>query len=165
MRSRGWRTDFIGMEERHDQLATDSRKLQRYALTHTYLPTYLPSPTYIFTPCLPIYPLPTYLPFTYLPAPLLPTLPCSTTTPTSPSYPLLPSVTGIRERSLCNIHVSIWQSNVPNKFEIKVRRNSILEDSYRIISSVSRLDLLKTKLWVEFESEVGLGESQWRAVG
>ncbi|XP_039759454.1 E3 ubiquitin-protein ligase Nedd-4 isoform X1 [Pararge aegeria] len=47
-------------------------------------------------------------------------------------------------------------SNVPNKFEIKVRRNSILEDSYRIISSVNRLDLLKTKLWVEFESEVGL---------
>ncbi|XP_045537381.1 E3 ubiquitin-protein ligase Nedd-4 [Papilio machaon] len=47
-------------------------------------------------------------------------------------------------------------SNVPNKFEIKVRRNYILEDSYRIISSVSRLDLLKTKLWVEFESEVGL---------
>ncbi|CAG9564323.1 unnamed protein product [Danaus chrysippus] len=47
-------------------------------------------------------------------------------------------------------------SNVPNKFEIKVRRNSILEDSYRIISSVSRIDLLKTKLWVEFESEVGL---------
>ncbi|CAK1584034.1 unnamed protein product [Parnassius mnemosyne] len=47
-------------------------------------------------------------------------------------------------------------SNVPNKFEIKVRRNYILEDSYRTISSVSRLDLLKTKLWVEFESEVGL---------
>ncbi|XP_072943034.1 E3 ubiquitin-protein ligase Nedd-4 isoform X2 [Epargyreus clarus] len=47
-------------------------------------------------------------------------------------------------------------SNVPNKFEIKVRRSSILEDSYRIISSVSRLDLLKTKLWVEFEAEVGL---------
>lgn len=47
-------------------------------------------------------------------------------------------------------------SNVPNKFEIKVRRNSILEDSYRIISSVNRIDLLKTKLWVEFESEVGL---------
>ncbi|XP_077297988.1 E3 ubiquitin-protein ligase Nedd4 isoform X2 [Arctopsyche grandis] len=46
--------------------------------------------------------------------------------------------------------------NVPNKFEIKVRRGSILEDSYRIISSVSRLDLLKTKLWVEFESEIGL---------
>ncbi|XP_052755974.1 E3 ubiquitin-protein ligase Nedd-4 isoform X2 [Galleria mellonella] len=47
-------------------------------------------------------------------------------------------------------------SNVPNKFEIKVRRNSILEDSYRIITSVNRIELLKTKLWVEFESEVGL---------
>ncbi|GLV43423.1 Nedd4 [Carabus blaptoides fortunei] len=47
-------------------------------------------------------------------------------------------------------------NNVPNKFEIKVRRASILEDSYRIITSVSRVDLLKTKLWVEFESEVGL---------
>ncbi|KAM3959450.1 LOW QUALITY PROTEIN: E3 ubiquitin-protein ligase Nedd4 [Aphomia sociella] len=47
-------------------------------------------------------------------------------------------------------------SNVPNKFEIKVRRNSILEDSFRIITSVNRIELLKTKLWVEFESEVGL---------
>lgn len=49
-----------------------------------------------------------------------------------------------------------FQSNVPNKFEIKVRRSTILEDSYRIISTVSRVELLKTKLWVEFESEVGL---------
>lgn len=48
------------------------------------------------------------------------------------------------------------QSNVPNKFEIKVARNNILEDSYRIISSVNRVEILKTKLWVEFESEVGL---------
>ncbi|XP_074037409.1 E3 ubiquitin-protein ligase Nedd4 isoform X1 [Leptinotarsa decemlineata] len=47
-------------------------------------------------------------------------------------------------------------SNVPNKFEIKVRRRSILEDSFRVITSVSRVDLLKTKLWVEFEGEVGL---------
>ncbi|CAG9127585.1 unnamed protein product [Plutella xylostella] len=61
------------------------------------------------------------------------------------------------EYFLVNIFVLVHrQSNVPNKFEIKVRRSSILEDSYRIISSVSRLDLLKTKLWVEFESEVGL---------
>ena len=45
---------------------------------------------------------------------------------------------------------------MPNKFEIKVRRSTILEDSYRIISTVSRVELLKTKLWVEFESEVGL---------
>ncbi|XP_076322509.1 E3 ubiquitin-protein ligase Nedd-4-like isoform X2 [Tachypleus tridentatus] len=44
-------------------------------------------------------------------------------------------------------------SNVPNKFEIKVSRSSILEDAYRIVSSVSRVDLLKTKLWIEFDGE------------
>ncbi|CRL06760.1 CLUMA_CG019490, isoform A [Clunio marinus] len=47
-------------------------------------------------------------------------------------------------------------TNVPNKIEIKVRRESILEDSYRIINSVTKTDLLKTKLWVEFEGEAGL---------
>uniref|UniRef100_A0ABD2WL90 E3 ubiquitin-protein ligase n=1 Tax=Trichogramma kaykai TaxID=54128 RepID=A0ABD2WL90_9HYME len=47
-------------------------------------------------------------------------------------------------------------TNVPNKFEIKVGRNNILEDSYRIISSVNRVEILKTKLWIEFEGEVGL---------
>ncbi|XP_054277378.1 E3 ubiquitin-protein ligase Nedd-4-like isoform X2 [Macrosteles quadrilineatus] len=47
-------------------------------------------------------------------------------------------------------------NNVPNKFEIKVSRATILEDSYRIISNAPRTDLLKTKLWVEFEGEVGL---------
>ncbi|XP_017058972.1 E3 ubiquitin-protein ligase Nedd-4 isoform X12 [Drosophila ficusphila] len=47
-------------------------------------------------------------------------------------------------------------TNVPNKFEIRIRRTSILEDSYRIISSVTKTDLLKTKLWVEFEAETGL---------
>ncbi|XP_060536344.1 E3 ubiquitin-protein ligase Nedd-4 isoform X2 [Cylas formicarius] len=47
-------------------------------------------------------------------------------------------------------------TNVPNKFEIKVRRRSILEDSFRVITTVLRVDLLKTKLWVEFEGEVGL---------
>lgn len=44
---------------------------------------------------------------------------------------------------------------MPNKIEIKVRRQSILEDSYRIINSVTKVDLLKTKLWVEFEGEAG----------
>lgn len=44
---------------------------------------------------------------------------------------------------------------MPNKIEIKVRRESILEDSYRIINSVTKTDLLKTKLWVEFEGEAG----------
>uniref|UniRef100_A0A8D9DP29 E3 ubiquitin-protein ligase n=3 Tax=Cacopsylla melanoneura TaxID=428564 RepID=A0A8D9DP29_9HEMI len=47
-------------------------------------------------------------------------------------------------------------SNVPNKFEMKIRRNNILEDSYRIVSSVNRVEHLKTKLWIEFEGEVGL---------
>lgn len=48
------------------------------------------------------------------------------------------------------------QANIPNKFEIKVHRSSILEDSYRAITAVTRPELLKTKLWVEFDGEVGL---------
>ncbi|KAL5292514.1 NEDD4 family protein [Megaselia abdita] len=47
-------------------------------------------------------------------------------------------------------------NNVPNKFEIRIRRASILEDSYRIINSTNKMDLLKTKLWIEFEGETGL---------
>lgn len=50
----------------------------------------------------------------------------------------------------------VLQTNVPNKIEIKVRRESILEDSFRIISSVTKTDLLKTKLWIEFEGEAGM---------
>lgn len=48
----------------------------------------------------------------------------------------------------------LLQTNVPNKFDIKVKRNNILEDSFAIISQVSRVDLLRTKLWIEFEGEV-----------
>ena len=49
-------------------------------------------------------------------------------------------------------------SNVPNKIEIKVRRSTILEDSYRHIHSIptNKVDTLKTKLWIEFDGEVGL---------
>lgn len=47
-------------------------------------------------------------------------------------------------------------SNVPSKFEIKVRRSNILEDTYRIISNVPRVEVLKAKLWLEFEGETGL---------
>lgn len=48
-------------------------------------------------------------------------------------------------------------SNVPNKFEIKVRRSSILEDSYRHIQfPTTKVDILKTKLWIEFDGEIGL---------
>ena len=48
---------------------------------------------------------------------------------------------------------SLTKPNGPNKFEIRVRRNSILEDSFRIISNVSRVDYLKAKLWIEFDNE------------
>lgn len=45
---------------------------------------------------------------------------------------------------------------MPNKLEIKVRRVSIFEDSYRVLNLVKNTDLLKTKLWIEFEGETGL---------
>lgn len=44
-------------------------------------------------------------------------------------------------------------SIVPNKFEIKVKRKNILEDSFRLISNVTNVDHLKKKLWVDFENE------------
>lgn len=44
-------------------------------------------------------------------------------------------------------------SNVPNKLEIKVSRANVFEDSYRVLHSVTRIDLLKTKLWIEFDGE------------
>lgn len=44
-------------------------------------------------------------------------------------------------------------TSVPAKLEIKVSRNNIFEDSFRIISSVSRCELLRTKLWIEFDGE------------
>ena len=45
---------------------------------------------------------------------------------------------------------------MPNKFDIKVKRNNILEDAFAIVSSVTRPDLLRTKIWIEFEGEVSL---------
>ncbi|XP_074603844.1 E3 ubiquitin-protein ligase Nedd4 isoform X2 [Brevipalpus obovatus] len=44
-------------------------------------------------------------------------------------------------------------SNVPNKLEIKISRNNVFEGSYNIISSISNPDLLRTKLWIEFDNE------------
>lgn len=43
--------------------------------------------------------------------------------------------------------------NIPNKFELKVSRARILEDSYRILSNVTCVDRLRSKLWVEFDGE------------
>jgi len=41
---------------------------------------------------------------------------------------------------------------------MQVRRNTILEDSYRQVHSIpsNKVDTLKTKLWIEFDGEVGL---------
>ncbi|CAL8350146.1 unnamed protein product [Merluccius merluccius] len=47
-------------------------------------------------------------------------------------------------------------AEIPNRFEMKLRRNAVLEDSYRRILSVKRADFLKARLWVEFEGEKGL---------
>ncbi|KAL0163150.1 hypothetical protein M9458_042546, partial [Cirrhinus mrigala] len=40
-------------------------------------------------------------------------------------------------------------ADIPNRFEMKLHRNNILEESYRRI-------ILKARLWIEFESEKGL---------
>ncbi|XP_055755590.1 E3 ubiquitin-protein ligase NEDD4-like isoform X5 [Salvelinus fontinalis] len=47
-------------------------------------------------------------------------------------------------------------ADIPNRFEMKLRRNAVLEDSYRRILSIKRADFLKARLWVEFEGEKGL---------
>ena len=46
---------------------------------------------------------------------------------------------------------------MPNKYEIHVRRNNLLLDSYRGVSvTVTNSELLKTRLWIVFDSETGL---------
>uniref|UniRef100_A0A8C7ZNU7 E3 ubiquitin-protein ligase n=1 Tax=Oryzias sinensis TaxID=183150 RepID=A0A8C7ZNU7_9TELE len=47
-------------------------------------------------------------------------------------------------------------ADIPNRFELKVKRNEVLEDSYRRIVSVKTPDLLKARLWIEFVGEKGL---------
>jgi len=47
-------------------------------------------------------------------------------------------------------------TNVPQKFDLKVKRNNILEDAFGVISVVQRSETLRTKLWIEFEGEIGL---------
>uniref|UniRef100_A0A8C2TZS5 E3 ubiquitin-protein ligase n=1 Tax=Coturnix japonica TaxID=93934 RepID=A0A8C2TZS5_COTJA len=48
------------------------------------------------------------------------------------------------------------QSDIPNRFEMKIHRTAILEDSYRRIIAVKRADFLKARLWIEFDGEKGL---------
>ncbi|XP_019351496.2 E3 ubiquitin-protein ligase NEDD4-like isoform X2 [Alligator mississippiensis] len=47
-------------------------------------------------------------------------------------------------------------ADLPNRFEMKLHRNNIFEESYRRIMSVKRPDVLKARLWIEFEAEKGL---------
>ncbi|XP_062867498.1 E3 ubiquitin-protein ligase NEDD4-like isoform X2 [Trichomycterus rosablanca] len=47
-------------------------------------------------------------------------------------------------------------ADIPNRFEMKLHRSSIFEESYRRIMSLKRPDVLKSRLWIEFESEKGL---------
>uniref|UniRef100_A0A8C0YLE0 HECT-type E3 ubiquitin transferase n=1 Tax=Cyprinus carpio carpio TaxID=630221 RepID=A0A8C0YLE0_CYPCA len=47
-------------------------------------------------------------------------------------------------------------ADIPNRFEMKLHRNNILEESYRRIMSLKKPDSLKARLWIEFESEKGL---------
>ncbi|XP_025037191.2 E3 ubiquitin-protein ligase NEDD4-like isoform X5 [Pelodiscus sinensis] len=46
--------------------------------------------------------------------------------------------------------------DIPNRFEMKLHRSNVFEESYRRIMSVKRPDVLKARLWIEFESEKGL---------
>ncbi|XP_012371889.1 E3 ubiquitin-protein ligase NEDD4 isoform X1 [Octodon degus] len=48
------------------------------------------------------------------------------------------------------------QNDIPSKFEMKLRRTTVLEDSYRRIMGVKRADFLKARLWIEFDGEKGL---------
>ncbi|XP_063305153.1 E3 ubiquitin-protein ligase NEDD4 isoform X5 [Pelobates fuscus] len=48
------------------------------------------------------------------------------------------------------------QLDIPNRFEMKLHRTTILEDSYRRIIAVKRPDILKARLWIEFDGEKGL---------
>ncbi|OUC40417.1 HECT-domain protein [Trichinella nativa] len=53
----------------------------------------------------------------------------------------------------------IKPENVPSKFDMHIRRDHVFEDSFRAIMSVttSRADVLKAKLWIEFDGEANYG--------
>ncbi|EDO46071.1 predicted protein [Nematostella vectensis] len=48
-------------------------------------------------------------------------------------------------------------SNVPNKYEIHIRRRNLMEDSYRAVQlSIVKPEILKSRLWIVFDGETGL---------
>ena len=42
-------------------------------------------------------------------------------------------------------YVSCFQTNVPNKVDIKVTRKNVFEDSYRCVMAIKKADILKTR--------------------
>lgn len=46
--------------------------------------------------------------------------------------------------------------NVPNKYDINVRRDHVLEDSFLAVYNAPNADYLRTRPWVIFDGEVGL---------
>ncbi|PVD19538.1 hypothetical protein C0Q70_20027 [Pomacea canaliculata] len=47
-------------------------------------------------------------------------------------------------------------NNLPNKIDIKVTRRNVMEESFRQIMGMKNPDVLKTRLWIEFDGEIGL---------
>lgn len=45
---------------------------------------------------------------------------------------------------------------MPNRFEMKIDRRTILNDSFRAIQRVKKPEYLKARLWIEFSREKGL---------
>lgn len=62
----------------------------------------------------------------------------------------------VAQLPLVNMGLCLLQADIPNRFEMKLHRNNIFEESYRRIMSLKRPDILKARLWIEFESEKGL---------
>jgi hypothetical protein len=54
------------------------------------------------------------------------------------------------------IHSSFSQHHIPNQLTIPVRRSHIFEDSYDFITRIKDVELLKSRLYVEFQGEKGL---------
>ena len=52
--------------------------------------------------------------------------------------------------------LSYFQHNIPNQFEIPLRRSSLFEDTYNVIMNVRDVELLKSRLYVIFDGESGL---------
>ena len=50
----------------------------------------------------------------------------------------------------------LFQHNIPSRFEMKIDRKNIFNDSLRAIQRVKKPELLKARLWIEFIREKGL---------